>query len=72
MFIADVKKSNYIDKILKVKLLNDNKLSNGNKEALLKKSMFPKEISLLFDSFIKSLCTERIIVENVSFDLFVT
>ena len=67
VLIADVAKSNYIDKILKVRILNDQyQLSNGSREALLKKSMFPKEISLLFDSFIKSLCTERIFYENVS------
>ena len=68
--IADVAKANYVDKILKVQLLHDYQLSNGSKGALLKKSMFPKEISLLFDSFIKSLCTERIIIENVRVFLF--
>lgn len=71
VLIADVTKANYIDKILKVQLLNDFQLSNGSREALLKKSMFPKEISLLFDSFIKSLCTERIFYENASIFFFI-
>lgn len=61
VYTADVKKDNYVDKILKVKLIesnNDVKLSNGKLEALLKKSMFPKELNSLFDTFVSALCTQ--------------
>jgi hypothetical protein len=64
---ADIKKDKYIDKILKVKLFNSTQsLSNGQNEALLKKSMFPKDLNLLFDSFVKALFREQYIYEDVS------
>ncbi|CAF0707513.1 unnamed protein product [Brachionus calyciflorus] len=55
VFIADIKKDDYVDKILRVQL-NNGVLSNGKSEALLKKSIFPKELNTLFDTFINSLC----------------
>ena len=68
IYIADIKKDNYVDKILKVKILSDNdliKLSNGRSEALLKKSMFSKDLNTLFETFINSLCgQEQITDEN--------
>lgn len=57
VFKADVKKHDYVDKILRV-VLESSKLSNGNTEALLKKSMFPRELNSLFDTFVSSLCGE--------------
>lgn len=64
IYIADVKKDQYVDKILKVKLLT-NELSNGKDEALLKKSMFPKDLNTLFETFINSLCgQEQLTDEN--------
>lgn len=65
--IADVKKDEYVDKILKVKIMDDSphlKLSNGSKEALLKKSMFPKELTTLFDAFVSSLCGQDSFVDE--------
>lgn len=56
VFIADVNKIGYVDKILRIELGQDVKLSNGRNEALLKKSMFPKELTTLFDAFVESLC----------------
>ena len=69
VFIADIKKEHYIDKILKVKLsddINENQiqLSNGSKEAFLKKSMFPKELNSLFDTFVNSLCGQEFITDD--------
>lgn len=65
--IADVKKDTYVDKILRVELIksetdvtNDISLSNGQMEALLKKSMFPKEIHTLFDTFVNALCGQSV------------
>jgi hypothetical protein len=60
--IADIKKDNHVDKILNVKLLNS-KLSNGNTQALLKKSMFPKDLTTLFDTFINSLCGQDYLID---------
>lgn len=67
VYIADVKKDNYIDKILRVKLVADEQnvqLSNGYREALLKKSMFPKELNALFDTFVSSLCGQESVVDE--------
>ena len=33
-------------------------LSNGKTEALLKKSMFPKDLNTLFDTFVNALCAQ--------------
>jgi hypothetical protein len=67
VYSADIKKDQYIDKILKVKLYSPTQsLSNGQNEALLKKSMFPKDLNLLFDSFVKALFREQFIYEDVS------
>lgn len=63
VFIADVKKNGYVDKILKVESEHV-KLSNGRSEALLKKSMFPKELNSLFDAFVSSLCCEDNILDQ--------
>lgn len=65
VIIADVKKDNYIDKILKVELLETNTLlSNGKSEALLKKSMFSKELNTLFDTFINALCGQKHLIDE--------
>ncbi len=69
VFIADIKKEHYIDKILKVKLsdvqgINQIELSNGSKEAFLKKSMFPKELNSLFDTFVSSLCGQEVTIDD--------
>lgn len=55
VFTADVKKDDYIDKILRIELENK-VLSNGKSEALLKKSIFSKESNTLFETFINCLC----------------
>jgi hypothetical protein len=65
VYIADIKKENYVDKILRVKI-NGNEtlcLSNGNVEALLKKSMFPKDLNTLFDTFVNALCDQALLVD---------
>jgi len=62
--IADVKKDKYIDKILNVKLETNLKLSNGRSEALLKKSMFPKELNTLFETFVNSLCGQEQLIDD--------
>ena len=56
--IADVRKDNYVDKILKVELLSaeSSQLTNGKNVAFLKKSMFSKELNSLFDTFVNALC----------------
>lgn len=75
VFIADVAKTGYVDKILRIQLFKseektepDNKtnppahglvLSNGRSEALLKKSMFGKELTTLFDAFVGALCGQE-------------
>lgn len=66
VFIADVNKTGYVDKILRIEMMmqddtNNNKLvlSNGRSDALLKKSMFPKELTTLFDAFVGSLCGQE-------------
>ena len=71
VFIADIRKDNYIDKILRVKLVpqpSDSSetplLSNGSNEALLKKSMFSKELTTLFDTFVNALCIQMHIVNE--------
>jgi hypothetical protein len=67
IYIADVKKDNYVDKILKVEIFSENdliKLSNGRSEALLKKSMFSKDLNTLFETFISSLCGEEQIIDE--------
>ncbi len=54
--IADVKKDTYVDKILRIELIqnpnNQSVLSNGRSEALLKKTMFPKDLTTLFDTLV--------------------
>ena len=62
--IADVKKDNYVDKILKVKLCSGLNLSNGKLEALLKKTMFSKEMITLFDTFVNALCGQDFIMDK--------
>ena len=67
--IADIKKENYIDKILKVNLLNEEsacsiKLTNGSDEALLKKSMFPKDLNTLFETFVNALCGQDLVMDE--------
>jgi hypothetical protein len=66
--IADVKKETYTDKILKIELQSTSNmpllLSNGKPEALLKKSMFPKELNTLFEAFVASLYSEHSISDN--------
>lgn len=65
VFIADVNKTGYVDKILRIEMTmqdeTNNKLvlSNGRSDALLKKSMFPKELTTLFDAFVGSLCGQE-------------
>jgi DNA-directed RNA polymerase subunit RPC12/RpoP len=66
--IADINKDTYIDKILKVQLQPTTTLtfSNGKTDALLKKSMFPKELSNLFDNFVASLCKEETYTDSTN------
>lgn len=75
VFIADVVKTGYVDKILRIELLSSSAqeavgsdesiknaslvLSNGRSEALLKKSMFGKELATLFDAFVGALCGQE-------------
>jgi DNA-directed RNA polymerase subunit RPC12/RpoP len=60
-FIADIKKDSYIDKILRVKIIDqDLCLSNCMREALLKKTMFPKDMITHFDTFVSALCGQAL------------
>lgn len=67
VYIADVKKNEYVDKILKIQIISelvDLKLSNGKNEAFLKKSMFPKELNALFEAFVSSLCGQDFVIDE--------
>lgn len=74
VYTADIKKDNYVDKILRVKLLIDNdleakvepylQLSNGKMEAFLKKSMFSKDLNGLFDTFVSALCIQDSVADE--------
>lgn len=68
LYIADVKKNDYVDKILRIVIEKEAGelclLSNGRREALLKKSMFPKELNSLFETFVSSLCGQEFITDE--------